>query len=681
MKKFLFLLFITIPFAKGLSQTQTPIAYYDALFIKQNCFDEVDGNFKNKKDLVAVLKRYYPEIDENITSEKLLAILKANPILNQYAPDLFSSAPGPGSFIAKSAASVGATDVTKIVDGLAKFIVDRTKKELQAAFFDRFTEELKKEEYRDVQTLFPATFEVIKRLPSIVYSYEPYIEELREAFGVDLASLYPHLESVINNGQYAAFFANHMELKSVCLTALYFGNGLKKGTHIGILIEDYQPSNTRYNFTDPNITTIKNNAIQFIQEVSKSFRTAEANTKEYWVSANDIRKKLLDDPVTFNIYLGLLYKRVLPINVSYTGSITYGELLSKGNDANNFISTLVLAIEDAQQEIKNIQTEPKEKHTIQELARAFSASVKVLGVFKESPFIIDFCNNIADDVQRNKIQRFWSKYDDIVAGSNNAISLFTNIKAKNYSLAISNVKSLYQLCFDPRVLDNEKKNDQTVNNKKIAVQEAQKRIMKVIDFLSEKGAFIASVAKAKNSTEVYQAIDKFAAPVGSSRVKRLSNTNVAVNAYCGFFAGQEQIKGVIEEDDDLNTYGLAAPVGFSFSKGNSILPWPLHQILPAKGWSSTLFLSVIDIGAVAAYRFSNETAEQVPTIQLKDIFSPGIFWSVGIPKTPLSISFGVQVGPNLRKVNDASNDYSNNTYVRYSAAIVVDIPILNLFTK
>ena len=85
---------------------------------------------------------------------------------------------------------------------------------------------------------------------------------------------------------------------------------------------------------------------------------------------------------------------------------------------------------------------------------------------------------------------------------------------------------------------------------------------------------------------------------------------------------------------------------------------------------------------MAAYRFTNETAEQVPTIQLKDIFSPGLFWSVGIPKAPISVSLGAQVGPNLRKLtDDPNNENAKNTYLRYSLSIVVDIPIMNLFTK
>jgi hypothetical protein len=42
---------------------------------------------------------------------------------------------------------------------------------------------------------------------------------------------------------------------------------------------------------------------------------------------------------------------------------------------------------------------------------------------------------------------------------------------------------------------------------------------------------------------------------------------------------------------------------------------------------------------------------------------------------------GVQMGPNLRTVTAAGNDYSNSIYLRYSMSVVVDIPIFNFYSK
>ncbi|MFX8731580.1 hypothetical protein ABTM48_20530, partial [Acinetobacter baumannii] len=49
--------------------------------------------------------------------------------------------------------SIGGLDVTNIADGLAKFLVKRTKQELTIAFFSKFDSLIAK--YPDLQTVFP----------------------------------------------------------------------------------------------------------------------------------------------------------------------------------------------------------------------------------------------------------------------------------------------------------------------------------------------------------------------------------------------------------------------------------------------------------------------------------------------------------------------------------------------
>ena len=168
-------------------------------------------------------------------------------------------------------------------------------------------------------------------------------------------------------------------------------------------------------------------------------------------------------------------------------------------------------------------------------------------------------------------------------------------------------------------------------------------------------------------------------PPGSSTIKRVSIFNVSLNAYTGLYGGHEFIKG-ISDKQAINSYGVTAPIGFSLSWGHNLFGFnSKHE------WSTSLFISLIDLGAVAAYRFGDDSTATVPSIQLKDIVSPGAFISIGIPKTPLSINLGAQMGPNLRKVDNnssvPSNDYENKIYWRLSAGFVVDIPLLNLYTK
>jgi hypothetical protein len=202
------------------------------------------------------------------------------------------------------------------------------------------------------------------------------------------------------------------------------------------------------------------------------------------------------------------------------------------------------------------------------------------------------------------------------------------------------------------------------------------------------GTFMAAVAAAKDADEVEEAIENFALPSGSSRIKRETPFNVSLNAYCGLFGGYEKIVGVATDRpfrisqafEQFNSYGLTAPIGVAVNFGQ------FRRVVFGKGnghWSHSLFVSLLDVGAVAAFRSqsSNDSVKQIPSIQLKDIISPGAFWSIGIPKTPISLNLGVQVGPNLRAVSSKTNDYSDNLYWRYSASLCVDIPVLNFYTK
>ena len=198
------------------------------------------------------------------------------------------------------------------------------------------------------------------------------------------------------------------------------------------------------------------------------------------------------------------------------------------------------------------------------------------------------------------------------------------------------------------------------------------------------GNFVADVVSAKNSDDVDKAIEAAALPPGSSIIKRESAFNVSVNGYLGFYYGNEHIKG-IENKPFFNSYGVTAPIGIAISIGKQRW-YPISSLKKFDGhWSNSLFISLFDLGAVAAYRFGDNTTAKVPTIQLKNIFSPGVFFSIGIPKSPVSINFGAQMGPNLRKIDanstTPSDDSSNKLYLRTSMSVLVDIPFFNLSSK
>lgn len=197
---------------------------------------------------------------------------------------------------------------------------------------------------------------------------------------------------------------------------------------------------------------------------------------------------------------------------------------------------------------------------------------------------------------------------------------------------------------------------------------------KLTNGVTEYGTFMAGVATATTPEEVTQAIEVVALPPGSYRVKRESYVNIALNAYVGFYGGNEHMPASKEED--CFSAGIFAPVGFSFSRGG------LKHDDKNGGKSVSLFMSVIDLGTFASFRFNDDQTSVSSDIKLKDIVAPGLFLVVGFGKCPVSIGAGAQMGPSLRAI-DATGvaQINEDYYVRAGAFIAVDIPILNLYNR
>ena len=133
------------------------------------------------------------------------------------------------ALVSSAVSSIGALDVTNFADGFAKFLVKRTKQELNMAFFTRFKEELSKAEYRDLQTVFPQTWRALQAIGDEVYNYQRYLQTLRESFEKDLANLLTHIPTVIDN--HPEFFKTQPELEAILRTAFYIAGSLQSKQH------------------------------------------------------------------------------------------------------------------------------------------------------------------------------------------------------------------------------------------------------------------------------------------------------------------------------------------------------------------------------------------------------------------------------------------------------------------
>lgn len=140
MKSFLFLLLsITLAFAQAQS------TWYDARELKSRSLYSLDDNIvvihvESSDDLIQVIEAYCPS--GNGTAAGLMACYEDNPFiqLNITEPEI-TDEEGISAVrdIGNAMMPPGGSMVTNAADGLARFLVKRTKEELTAAFFHPFS--------------------------------------------------------------------------------------------------------------------------------------------------------------------------------------------------------------------------------------------------------------------------------------------------------------------------------------------------------------------------------------------------------------------------------------------------------------------------------------------------------------------------------------------------------------
>lgn len=657
------------------------IAFYDALYLKSIIAANPDG-FKISAENRPVLNYYF---GTGLTDAQLTAAIQANPFLEEYFQTAGTQSIPAGLTLPGIASSIGGLDVTNFADGLAKFLVERVKQELSTSFFERFKSDL--DSIRQLQIIFPATYNALKAIDKQIYNYTAYLDLLRDSFQKDLTFLLPNIGRLTDDKCMDVVFIKFPEVRVMLSDALYIVNDLNEGMFPGDALHNYlinkadKKSLGQVNkYLYPSLATL--------DLFSQSLRSRQAG--HYWVSSDSL-KLLFDDHTTFRLYMGLIYQQAIKAAITITDQLTLVQKLklyaAKTDSLILLYQPYLTGLIEKGKSIDYYFTAMKEKQkagldkpTYQDYYSLYDASFSLLEYLSNCPFIDDY---LANDKVKN--------LEDYFHSARSLGNIYVDVYEKQYTSAVVEFTGLFQTLLNEKIkmeiaanellIKADAKQKQTLNQ----ANESLKSILNSSALILKYGSLAAAIAKAETSDDVKNAIEAAALPAGSSRIKRETPFNVSLNAYTGLFIGYEKIVQV-DDHPALNSYGLAAPVGVAISCGT-------HRFLgmPCKGaghWSYSAFVSFIDIGAIASFRFQNDSVAQVPSIKLQDIFSPGVFFSVGIPKCPLSVNMGAQVGPNLRKVNvyDAEsgeyvNKYENNVYWRFSISLVVDIPIVNFYTK
>jgi hypothetical protein len=537
----------------------------------------------------------------------------------------------PRTGAAMGGAGVLGLEVTGLADGLAKFLVKRTKQELNEMFFRQLREAL--DRHPEFGAIFPATQHTLSAIGSQIFQLDGYIGLLRESAQNDFQQLPGNLADVLANRNWIA----DSTVQAVAVEMFGAAQLLVDGRPLPELI-DHLADGPALQQTEVG------GPFRLLRAFSESFRSSSGPDQGYWLSFERVRT-LLDDPRNegYHLFLGLLYQRYGELRIAK--SHTLGELLAD-NKAD------LTALKGLLRRLVQLTGRVQEKTARQNgLLRMSAPEGAVLSL--ESATLDDCLEFLSlgdalhtqlragkpeDPAQRTLLQK-------ALLTLRHGAALELQIRHKRYASSVVTVLDIAQLWI-----------------KNTAVRQPILRL----------GSFLAALADAESSDQVAAAIEAFALPPGSAALKKQTAFSIGLNSYVGAYYGQE----FTFEAPPLNgAVGLNSPIGFS-------LNWGWHwgntrKGKPVQASVSALF-SAIDIGAVTAYRFRDSTTQALPEIKLGDILSPGAFLILGLPGVPLSIGGGLQYAPTLKAVGQLPGA---GTLLRWSAFLGVDIPIFHLYNR
>ncbi len=667
--RFLFLLYFVMVTVRVSSQNTIDDAIKLRSLVKFKDGIYVIPGHDNDSIVISRLCKYLTPLDEMESSKDYLTRVSKNPFWGELfdlnyqhnVKDLkelgvdFSTAQT-RSVLKTGGISPTTSIQTAIIDGTAQFMVERAKAELMVMFLDRFKDDFLEDKL--LAKIFPNTARLLNTLAGSTYQFDNFQEFFQAPILKDLSTLPNNLRNYLGTQKDAMAFNNPL-FPSIMDAALQMSTlSSVAGSLPSTLANTF---NSKLNPTLFGVDKVHiENQIEFFKLVSNSFVGADTAGSPVF-SANQA-EQVLNDPITNQIYLGLLYEQVAS-----------NDLKTKLTDAKNK-TQLQNYLQKVIFQAKEMEQNTQAGGTVL-IGGAKTKVLDVVGVEAKQKFTrTGLSTSIVPDFNRLNV------LDSILDFAEPLQSIQSDFIDSNINagfLDAANVLVNFINRIDPKTLES-------------------LGLGKSIENLLKYGSFALAMAHANSAEQVKKALEAVALPVGSSRIKRDHNYNIAINGYLGVFGGGERMFALTENRDKW-TAGVAAPIGITFSLGN------IHFLSKADskkagGESLSIMFSAIDIGAVTAFRFADNRTELTPgSITFKSVLSPGAFLIYGFKRCPISIGAGIQYGPQLRKVEtkpvtEIVDDVAqiikseidiqrNEKYLRYSIFVAIDIPFFNLYTS
>ncbi len=179
---------------------------------------------------------------------------------------------------------------------------------------------------------------------------------------------------------------------------------------------------------------------------------------------------------------------------------------------------------------------------------------------------------------------------------------------------------------------------------------------------------LSQIAVIDNATDMEAIMQSYALPIGSSSIKRNSTFNISLNGYVGATAGLETAFGNDQKQTKGNV-GLAAPIGISSTFANGNL---------------TMFVSVLDLGALVNQRLGNDTTNY-NGLKFEHFLSPGLGLYYNFKNLPITTGFHYNRISNLRNIDfqDGISTISekNLSVNRLNFSILIDLPFFTIYNS
>ena len=604
---------------------------------------------------------------------------------------------------------VGNFNATIYADAFAKIIVKRFKQDMNALFFNKMKTEMDKS--IELKTLFPNTYDGLRLINEDIYVFNQYIEGLRQKMEEDLANIFANTTALLETDKYAKMFKGNQSARDFLTTVSQLTDGLIRNEHPGHIIEKIHFSDA---FDEGEGRDLKA-GLQIVQLISAAFRSTTADSTHYWVRGMDSLNLLFKgDGLGAHIWLGTLYQLAADENgipITFQDGKTMRQyinlLYDKKDDfynMRNYVQGLMRRVNTIEMSMKDMKKmDGKEEKLYWD---------KMVSSYENILSLVKFAPTIKEILEPNAaLPRTW--YRGIYVAESLS-RVYAEMRGREYHAAIQHIADIIQAINSrPKFIKKGDKYMSIDSIKNFYTQNSLKKWIPVREYRAFSGtyfmdnqtpflidkvyvdddslgkrpfenytlkkfikysSFAASLVLAKTSDEVADLLESTMTSSGGTHVKE-SGWLLAVNSYIG-------LQKTYGQKDSAGYFSISAPIGLNLSYGFKRKPrYALTDMQSFGGFIAPhtiqLFASIIDVGAIAGFRFTNST-DSIPKVKLSNIFSPGLFLQFGrIFNSPLNIGVGYQAQPRLYAIKEESILLKKFQY-RFSVNLSWDIPFWHL---